>query len=178
MITRRKLLEWRTARDTELTARTDVLSFLIFMWVSPAVAISTFVYLALMSSSTLPSAGPFLVLWFVSPMIAWWLSRPLAGPKIKLSQNQIFFLRKVARKTWAFFETYVGPEDHWLPPDNYQEAPVDFVAHRTSPTNIGISILSNLAAYDFGYASAGTVIDRVSKSFETLRQLDRYRGHF
>ncbi len=60
------------------------------------------------------------------------------------------------RKTWAFFETFVGPDDHWLPPDNYQEHPVATVAHRTSPTNMGLALLANLSAYDFGYIVGGT----------------------
>jgi cyclic beta-1,2-glucan synthetase len=76
---------------------------------------------------------------------------PAGSPPGRLTAEQLRFLRTVARKTWAFFETYVGPEDHWLPPDNYQEHPVPAVAHRTSPTNMGLSLLANLAAYDFGY---------------------------
>ena len=68
---------------------------------------------------------------------------------------QVAFLRTAARKTWGFFETFVGPEDHWLPPDNFQEHPVAVVAHRTSPTNMGLALLANLSAYDFGYLTAG-----------------------
>jgi len=81
-------------------------------------------------------------------------------------------------KTWSFFETFVGPDDHWLPPDNYQENPVPTVAHRTSPTNIGLALLANLTAYDFGYISAGDLIDRTTKAFQTMEILERYRGHF
>src|SRR5665647_2535098 len=87
-------------------------------------------------------------------------------------------LRKLARKTWAFFETFVGPEDHWLPPDNYQEQPVPVIAHRTSPTNIGLSLLASLSAYDFGYISAGQLIERTTNTFQTMEILEQYRGHF
>ena len=73
----------------------------------------------------------------------------------------------IARRTWAFFETFVGPEDHWLPPDNYQEQPALGVAHRTSPTNIGLALLANLAAYDFGYISAGRLIERTANTLGT-----------
>ena len=80
-----------------------------------------------------------------------WLRR-----EARLTAEQTLFLRTLARKTWAFFETFVGAEDHWLPPDNFQEHPAAAVAHRTSPTNMGLALLANLSAYDFGYISAGT----------------------
>ena len=103
-------------------------------------------------------AAPILFLWFVSPGIAWWISRPLARREARLTMDQTLFLRKLARRTWAFFETFVGPDDHWLPPDNCQEHPVASVAHRTSPTNMGLALLANLTAYDFGYIPAGQLI--------------------
>jgi cyclic beta-1,2-glucan synthetase len=74
------------------------------------------------------------------------MSRPLVRREAHLTAEQTRFLRTVARKTWAFFETFVGPDDHWLPPDNVQEHPVAVVAHRTSPTNMGLSLLANLTA--------------------------------
>ncbi len=72
----------------------------------------------------------------------------------------------------------MGPDDHWLPPDNYQEYPVAMIAHRTSPTNIGLALLTNLAAYDFGYVSAGKLLSRTAATFGTLQKLERFRGHF
>jgi cyclic beta-1,2-glucan synthetase len=95
-----------------------------------------------------------------------------------LTADQTLFLRKLSRKTWAFFETFVGPEDHWLPPDNYQEHPVAGVAHRTSPTNMGLALLANLSAYDFGYISTGRLIERTANALQTMEALERHRGHF
>ncbi len=128
--------------------------------------------------AALAVAGPILGLWFASPAIAWWISRPLARRRERLTADQTLFLRKLSRKTWAFFETFVGPEDHWLPPDNYQEHPVAVVAHRTSPTNMGLALLANLSAYDFGYISAGKLIERTAKAFHTMEGLERHQGHF
>ena len=88
------------------------------------------------------------------------------------------FSRRLSRKTWAFFETFVGPEDHWLPPDNFQEHPSAVVAHRTSPTNMGLALLANLSAYDFGYISAGQFIERTANALRTMEALERHRGHF
>ena len=121
---------------------------------------------------------PILGLWFASPAIAWWISRPLVRREARLTADQTLFLHKISRKTWAFFETFVGPEDHWLPPDNYQEYPVAGVAHRTSPTNMGLALLANLSAYDFGYISVGRLVERTENALSTMAALERYRGHF
>src|SRR4029077_4039464 len=110
--------------------------------------------------------------------IAWWISRPITRRDAYLTGDQTIFLRKLARKTWAFFEQFVGSDDHWLPPDNYQEHPVATVAHRTSPTNMGLALLANLSAYDFGYISAGQLIERTTNALHTMKALERHRGHF
>ncbi|MDP3427324.1 MAG: glucoamylase family protein, partial [Humidesulfovibrio sp.] len=123
-------------------------------------------------------AGPILGLWFLSPAMAWWLSLPLARRRERLTEAQTLFLRKIARKTWAFFETFVGPDDNWLPPDNYQEHPVPVVAHRTSPTNMGLALLANLTAYDFGTISCGRMLERTARTLGTMAGLERHRGHF
>ena len=87
-------------------------------------------------------------------------------------------MRQVTRRTWGFFERFVGPEDHWLPPDHYQESPVGTVAHRTSPTNIGLLLTSTLAAYDLGYLDQLGLATRLVTTLDTLDQLERFRGHF
>jgi hypothetical protein len=95
-----------------------------------------------------------------------------------LTAEPNLFLRRLSRKTWAFFETFVGPQDHWLPPDNYQEHPVGVVSHRTSPTNMGLALSANLSAYDLGYISAGSLIERTAGTLHTMDTMERHRGHF
>ena len=104
-------------------------------------------------------ATPLLALWLISPLIARWLSQPFHRSEPKLDPVQIRFLHRMARETWGFFETFITAENHWLPPDNYQEAPVEALARRTSPTNMGLSLLANLTAYDFGYISMQQFLD-------------------
>ena len=123
-------------------------------------------------------AGPILFLWLASPVLAWWISLPLTRRRPRLTREQTRFLRRIARKTWAFFERCVGEEDHWLPPDNYQESRDPTVAHRTSPTNMGLALLANLSAYDFGYIPAGQLLERTTRALETMAGLARHRGHF
>ena len=111
------------------------------MWIAPAAAPSIAIALALPARRFWP-ALPWLLLWLFSPLLAWWLSRRAGAPRSALIAAQSPFLRNVARRTWEFFERFVGEDDHWLPPDNYQEHPIAKIAHRTSPTNIGLSLLA------------------------------------
>ena len=178
LITHRRLLEWNPSSDTDRRGRTGLAGSYRAMWTAPVLAAAAAVYLAFSMPAALAVAVPILGLWFASPAVAWWISRPLARRGARLSADQTFFLRNLSRKTWSFFEHFVGPEDHWLPPDNYQEQPVAVVAHRTSPTNMGLALLANLTAYDFGYISEGRLIERTANAFEAMEMLERHRGHF
>ncbi len=177
-VTHERLLEWTSSGDLDRQRRRDLVAFHRMMGVAPALAGVTALGLAMAKPMVLIVAAPILLLWLASPAIAWWLSRPLVRHAARLTADQTRFLRTVSRKTWAFFETFVGPEDYWLPPDNVQEHPVAAVAHRTSPTNMGLSLLANLAAYDFGYLPAGRLIERTTCALRTMAGLERYRGHF
>ncbi|MEJ7592260.1 MAG: hypothetical protein WKF77_11975 [Planctomycetaceae bacterium] len=175
--TKSKLLEWKTSGDTERSARSDLKGFFQAMLVAPGIATVTLIWLILQRPQVLMVAGPLLGLWFVSPAIAWWLSRPIVPTPVNLTRTQHIFLRRMSRKTWRYFETFVTEDDNWLPPDNVQMNPGDVIASRTSPTNIGMALLADLAAYDFGYISAGCLLDRTLKTFGTISKMERYRGH-
>jgi cyclic beta-1,2-glucan synthetase len=83
------------------------------------------------------------------------MSVPGESEDPRLHPEQVAFLHQAARKTWSYFEYFVTADENWLPPDNYQEEPVAVIAHRTSPTNMGMALLANLAAFDFGYIPGG-----------------------
>jgi cellobiose phosphorylase len=175
--TRRQLLEWRTSIDAQRNTRNDLAGFLSAMWIAPAAGIVILALLAIVQSDALRIAAPICVLWLAAPLIAWRLSQPAVAEQTGLSSDDRIFLRALARRTWHFFETFVGPDDNHLPPDNVQEVPPRGVAHRTSPTNIGLSLLANLGAYDFGYIGAGNVIQRTRQTLETIGRLNGHRGH-
>ncbi len=177
-ITHRRLLEWNPSNESDLDTRTSLVAAYRSMWVAPVLAIVATVFLAPAEPLVLAMAGPILLLWFTSPLITWWISRPLVHPVAKLTLDQRRFLGVLARRTWSFFENFVGPDEHWLPPDNYQEHPAAVLAHRTSPTNMGLALLANLSAYDFGYISAGRFVERTANTLETMHSLERHRGHF
>ncbi|MGC9966168.1 MAG: glucoamylase family protein [Syntrophobacteraceae bacterium] len=178
LISHRRLLEWNPSNRPDRNGRTGFAGSCRTMWIAPVIATAAAITLALLRPTALVVAWPILALWFASPAIAWWISRPLAHREARLTTGQTLFLQKISRKTWAFFQTFIGPEDHWLPPDNFQEHPSPVVAHRTSPTNMGFALLANLSAYDFGYISAGQFIERTANTFRTMEALERHRGHF
>lgn len=176
-ISHRHLLEWNPSGFVP-KGKPGARSSYAQMWFSPFLAVVAGGYLAIYRPDVLAIAAPYLAVWFFSPLAIAWLSEPLPSSRSQIDTEQHRYLRSLARKTWAFFVDLVGPADHWLPPDNLQQYPISVVAHRTSPTNIGLSLLANLTAYDFGYASTHTVIERTTETFSTLKKLDRFQGHF
>ncbi len=178
LVTRKRLLQWQTSSDSERTTRADLTGFYATMWITPLVALTTGIFLVTMQPVQLPLALPLLGVWIAAPWIAWWISRPIESAIPDLTAGQLTFLRRTARKTWHFFEKFVTLQENWLPPDNFQEVPTPTIASRTSPTNMGLALLANLAARDFGYLSVGGLIRRTQDTLATMQRLERYRGHF
>ncbi len=186
LVSHRRLLEWTPSSDeargsgagVETSPSVGLAESFRSMWIAPVVAAVAAIASAAGAPGALAVGAPVLCLWLVSPAVAWWISRPLRRREARLTIEQAIFLRKLSRRTWAYFETFVGPDDHWLPPDNYQEHPVDVVAHRTSPTNMGLALLANLAAYDFGYIPAGALILRTANALNAMNAMERHQGHF
>lgn len=175
---RKHLLEWTPSSEVARIPHNDLSGTLRKMWIAPAAAIGVIVLLLIHHPIALFTALPVLLLWLSSPLLVWWLSLPLERAQASLSTSQQQFLRQLSRRTWGFFEAFVTEEENWLPPDNFQEHPVPVVAHRTSPTNIGLALLANLSAYDFGYVVAGQTLSRTANTLRTLRRLERHHGHF
>ncbi|HWU76682.1 MAG TPA: glucoamylase family protein [Rhodanobacter sp.] len=174
----RHLLQWQTSSDVERHSSHAATALWRMMWAGPALAVLLTVVLLLQRPMAWLLALPLLLLWLLSPLLAWWVSQPRQPDAFTPNAAQTRFLRVLARQIWAFFDTHVGPAEHWLPPDNLQEQPGPVIAHRTSPTNIGLALLANLAAYDFGFVGAGRLLDRTRETLATLHQLPRFRGHF
>ena len=177
-VSRRRLLSWRPSSEVVRAGGDTLPDMLRLLWTAPATALVLGLLTAWQRPASLPLALPMLLLWLAGPAIAWWVSSPRAGADVALVPAQERYLRRIARKTWAFFDTCVGAEDNWLPPDNVQEVPTLTVAHRTSPTNIGMALLANLAAYDFGYLACGRLLARTAATMTSMLALERFRGHF
>ncbi len=147
------------------------------MTVSPVLAIGLGISIAIFKPGALWVAFPLLTAWLLAPHIAYLISQPVTHATTPLTETQRRQVLRLTRRTWAFFEQFAGPGDHWLPPDHFQESPRGSVAHYTTPTNIGLFLVSTLAAYDLGYLGLSELAVRLRSTFETLDRLEHYRGH-
>ncbi|MGH7265174.1 MAG: glycosyl transferase, partial [Candidatus Rokuibacteriota bacterium] len=178
-VTRRRLLEWMTAAQAKSGLSVELSGAYRRLRGAPFLAATAGALVTVVRPESWAVAAPLVALWGLSPLVARWVSRPPAvSPTPLLSGPDVRVLRSTARRTWRFFETFVGPDDSGLPPDNFQEDPRPVVAHRTSPTNIGLSLLSTVAARDFGWIGSLETVERLEATLATLDRLERFRGHF
>ena len=175
---RRGLLEWLTAAAAGADRELKLVGFYRRMAGAVALAVCGALAVAYADHDAWLIAAPFIAVWMLSPAIAWWVSGSPRPDQSSLSDAESESLRLTARRTWHFFETFVTAEDHMLPPDNFQEDPWPVVAHRTSPTNLGLYLLSVLAARDFGWLGLTSAVDRLEETLRTMNRLERFRGHF
>ncbi|MCP1242529.1 glucoamylase family protein [Acetobacter lambici] len=178
-ITRRNMLQWITAAQAANAPKEQIPGYFHHM--------SGAVLLGLAALGTMFVAPhlvwlvilPFALSWCLSPVIAWKASQYSASARrLEATESESLFLRMQARKTWCYFETFVSATNHDLPPDNYQDTPHPLIARRTSPTNMGLYLLSVVAACDFGWIGLTDATERLSKTLATMGKLPRFRGHF
>jgi cyclic beta-1,2-glucan synthetase len=178
-VSRRHLLDWTTAAQSKNMRRTDWMGFVGQMAGSLLVASLAALFVWYAGTAATPVAVPFILAWLFSPAIARWVSvAPIDAGRLAISGPNVRALRLIARRTWRFFETFVAAADNMLPPDNFQEDPSPVVAHRTSPTNIGLLLLSTAAARDFGWIGTLEAVERLEATLATVERLQRFRGHF
>jgi cyclic beta-1,2-glucan synthetase len=179
LVTGKNLLQWTTAANMEFNITRTSSRALYWQTLvgSPIGATAIIALVAWARPSSLLVAVPFSIIWFFAPEIARWVSRPLRPDAEPLRPDERKQLRLLARRTWSFFDAFVGPSDQWLAIDNYQAEPHRQTAHRTSPTNIGLMLLSTLSAYDFGYLGPSELSLRVRRAFDSITRLTHYRGH-
>ncbi|MCC6990501.1 MAG: DUF3131 domain-containing protein, partial [Acidobacteria bacterium] len=178
VVTKRRLLEWETAATS--AARVGALRLATFvrdMAASPALAVAILAAVLVARPAALAVAAPVLLLWLAAPSIAWALSRPTRTERLPLPATDRAYLLDVARRTWAYFDTFVTAGDLFLPPDNVQIHPDQVIAHRTSPTNIGLSLLGTLAAHDLGFIDTDGLTRRIDATLSTIEGLQRHEGH-
>ena len=178
-ITRRNLLQWVTAAQSKSAFDLNIFGIYKRMISSVVLALAALLAVAFGRHSALPAAIPLVALWVAAPAVARWISLPPSLPETEaVSAKDAKTLRLTARSTWRFFEEFVTSEENFIPPDNFQEDPKPVVAHRTSPTNIGLYLLSTLAARDFGWIGTTSAVERIEATFQTLNRLEQFRGHF
>ncbi len=174
---KKNLLEWVTAADMEMSLKNGVGSYYRRMWFSPIYGAVILLLSILYRKSFVPIASLLFILWVLSPWIAYIISLPTTKNKALLDSAGIEEVRLLARRTWCYFDEFAGPEENYLPADNYQEEPYKGAAHRTSPTNIGLLLVSNLAARDMGYINTLDLLTRIENTINTVEKMDKWNGH-
>ncbi len=174
-VSRKNLLEWQTAESSERSTENGIYSYVGKMW--PGIALGIFL-IALSYSSITILVILIAFFWISSPAIGYWISKPLGYGRVMLNPVQLKELRLTARKTWRYFEDFFEEKDNWLTPDNYQVNPGNVLARRTSPTNIGLQLISTLCAWDMGYLGFSELYERLKKVLDTLNRLQKWNGHF
>ncbi len=178
-VSRRQLLEWTTTALSKDFYDYKVIAFYRRMKSVPLFALTAVVFLLIFGTFARQLASfPFVLLWILCPWIAQRISLRARAEKLRnLSPEDRRLFRVIARKTWRFFETFVTAEHHHLPPDNFQEIPHPVVAHRTSPTNIGLYLLSVAAARRLGWLGVSEMVERLEAALATIQSLPRHKGH-
>ena len=178
LVTRRNMLEWVTAADMENLLKSDLKSFFKRMWAClPGALLVAVLPVLLHVPEALILALPIAALWLAAPFAAYFISRPTRHKKECISYDDLMRLRRLARKTWRYFEDFAIKEDNYLPPDNFQEEPPRGAAHRTSPTNIGLLLISVLSAYDFGYLTLSKLCQSLGNIMDTIDKMEKWKGH-
>jgi cyclic beta-1,2-glucan synthetase len=178
-ITHRHLLEWVPAAHAAFGRRPGIIQFYRKMFGAPVIGAAAIAVAWVWGRSTWPLATAFAVAWFASPAVALWASQsPRTKDRRPLAEADAHALRLIARQTWRYFETFVTPAHHMLPPDNFQEIPEPVVAHRTSPTNMGLYLMSVASARDLGWIGTVDAAERLEATLSTMAGMTRCHGHF
>jgi cyclic beta-1,2-glucan synthetase len=173
LVSHKNMLEWTTAQQAEESSHDVPRS----MWLSTGWGVVVLLVVTIEEPISWLVALPFAAAWIAAPWIARHVSQPIARERHEVTQNDRARLRRVARRTWRYFDDVLGPTDRWLPPDNLQLQPPQGLARRTSPTNIGLALNAVQAARDLGYLSRAEEVRRLGTMLDAVEGLERYRGH-
>ncbi|GAB4562279.1 MAG: cyclic beta-(1,2)-glucan synthase [Rhizobacter sp.] len=179
LVSKRHLMQWTTSAAAQAAAKTELADLARIHWKTPTLALLLLAGLLATGTPHPVLAVLLCLLWAASPVWTWWVSRPHPSRiEAKLPPDEQAKLEGLARDTWRLFERCVVAEDRHLPPDNLQTVPHDMVAHRTSPTNIGLYLLSVACARGFGWIGTQDLLTRLEATTASLQTLQRHRGHF
>ena len=179
LVSHRLLLEWTTAREAAARQTRGPIRAYRRIWVSPVIGVLAFAATAAVNPAALPVAGLFSLLWIAAPWIGHRISHPLeTEDRLDLAPGDAAELRRIGRLTWRYFEDFVTESTNHLPPDNFQDRPAPKLAERTSPTNIGLYLMSVMSARDMGWIGFAPALDRIESTLDTLTRMRRFRGHF
>jgi len=176
-ISKKNMLEWVTSADVEKTQSGTLKSY----WVSMGPSVAFGVLIVFLSAWLKPegfiAASALFIAWGIAPSIAYRVSLDDSAEEEKLTPEALTELRKIARRTWRYFEEFANARNNYLAPDNFQEDPPRGIAYRTSPTNIGLGLLATLTARDMGYIGIKETVDSIARTVTTIEKMEKWNGH-
>jgi cyclic beta-1,2-glucan synthetase len=177
-VSRKMMLEWRTAASIQSSAQGSPQAYYRSMWHAPLAAVLGLMLASLPDDNAFLVGLPFVLLWVFSPIVAWYVSQSAeTEDRLFVPEAVSIELRKISRRTWRYYEAFVTEDQNFLPPDNFQEKPEPVVAKRTSPTNIGVYLLSVVSARHFGWISFQETLSRMEATVATVEKMEKFRGH-
>lgn len=178
LISKRHLLEWVTSAEVERSNKNNDGPKLLGLY-GGIVLISLFFFSTFFENNIgVQILGfTFTILWASAPFVVQWLDKPLQAETIEFSKDETEELLTLSKQIWSFYDDYVTQEENWLPPDNVQMDPPNGIAHRTSPTNIGLYLTCTLAAKDFGFIDTPEFINRLEQTLDTIERMEKWEGH-
>ena len=178
LVSKRHLLLWMTSEEAENRFGLQFKEFAKRMAPPAILGVAATVGAAFTKPQALWVSAPLAAAWLAAPYLAREASKTRrTAPAAPLEVSEIEALRLLARRTWTYFERFVTADDNYLPPDNFQED-TETIAHRTSPTNVGLYLLSVLSAWEFGWIGNVEAITRWEQTLATMYRLERFEGHF
>ena len=178
-ISKKSLLEWTTAEEAEKNAKTNLGAYISFMWFNIIAGIVTIALVFVAKTNIVANIFAYAlgVLWIIAPIVAWYISKEIIKSEPELTDEELKFVMHIGEKTWLYFKDYMIEENHYLPPDNYQESRKNIVVNRTSSTNIGLGLMAVISAFDLGYIGLDEAVDYIEKIIQTVEGLSKWNGH-
>ncbi len=175
-ITRKNLLEWTTSEEAEKQEKSSLISYYNKMSVNILAGVIT-IGIAILTNN--PFAIILAFLWSVAPLFMWYISKESKEtlPLEKLNEKERKYILDIGHKTWQFFEKYLTEENNFLIPDNYQEDRKNKIVYRTSSTNIGLSMLAVISAYDLNFIKLDKTIELLNNIILSVESLQKWNGH-
>ena len=173
---KKNLLEWETAYSAEKRLGNSIKEYYL-LFKPTFIGIFGFLILNLMIGNQSYSLALVLLAWILAPFFAWYISQPEKISEYETTTEDLSYLLKIAKDTWSYFNSFLKEEYNYLIPDNLQIVPDRIVAERTSPTNISLSMLSIISAYDLGFITITETLNKNTKIVETIKRLEKFKGH-
>ena len=171
LVTKKKMLSWVTASEGEIQWK----GFMLYI---KKMLFSSLLGLAFVIFAPYGVYKIMGLMWMFFPVTAYIMGRETDdSAERKLNENQETKLKTYISDMWKFYNATVSKRDNYLPPDNIQLFPIESTAHRTSPTNIGLYMLSVLSARDFELIDTKAMCSKLDSTISTVENMEKWNGH-